>query len=81
MEFKLFFSVYERLTKQSGLELNADKTELMQLGLDTGLAAYDVNYCGSRYQIPYKAKVKICGVLLQRNSASIVDDNVEGVIS
>ena len=72
------FSEYERLTKQSGLELNADKTELMQLGLDTGLAAYEVNYCGSRYQIPYKAKVKINGVLLQKNSASMVDENVEG---
>ena len=44
MSLRALFQEYERLTKMSGLELNADKTELMRIGLNVGECTYNVDY-------------------------------------
>ena len=59
---KLFiFRQYERLTRKSGLELNADKTEI--LSMDTNVARiYNVNYFGLDISLTTLTEIKICGI-------------------
>ena len=54
------FEKYKKLTLRSGLELNADKTEILAL---TGRRlTYDVNYCGQKFAISTVKELKICGM-------------------
>jgi hypothetical protein len=41
---------YEKLTRRSGLELNAEKTELLALNGGKSLT-YDIEYCEQRFDI------------------------------
>jgi len=74
------FKEYERLTRMSGLQLNADKTELMRLGINRAEAEYEVDYLRKTYKIKTQPKVKINGILLQRDRKAMEDENVEEVI-
>jgi hypothetical protein len=56
------FSEYEKLTKVSGLKLNADKTEIYDFGGLQGQTV--VNYCDSSYTIDAVGEIKINGILL-----------------
>jgi exonuclease III len=58
---QLVFSEYERLTNRSGLELNADKTEILNL---TGKDKYVASFWYDRkaYLVPTVQKMKICGL-------------------
>ena len=75
------FSEYERLSRMSGLELNADKTELMLLGRIQNEKSYNVTYLNDRHVIESKDKVKINGILFQRDRTQMEKDNVEIVMS
>ena len=75
------FREYERLTRMSGLELNADKTELMLLGAHPGEKSYDVAYLGRNYNIASSAKIKINGIFFQRDRQQMKNDNVDAVVS
>ena len=76
------FDEYERLTKASGLELNADKTEIMRLrrhnpNNDVAQLNFNVHYCGRTYQIETLPEIKINGIIFQQNVAQVVQVNVE----
>ena len=74
------FTEYERLSKRSGLVLNADKTEIMTLG-GPDEKSYDVLYMGRRYEIKSKPKIKINGISFQKDQDALVTDNVKNAIS
>ena len=44
------FTQYERLTKRSGLELNAEKTEILLMHTDLS-RVYTVQYCGTEVKL------------------------------
>ena len=80
------FDEYSRLTKASGLELNADKTEIMQLrrrNQNEGNFVptnFDVVYCGQMYQLNTSREIKVNGILFQQNTNQAVDANVDNVL-
>ena len=74
-----FFKEYERLTKMSGLELNADKTELLNIGKNAIERRYNVRYLNKRYSIDSLVEVKINGLLLCRNLNDLRERNVASV--
>jgi exonuclease III len=55
------FNEYQRLTKHSGLELNAEKTEILQLNNDR-VNKYEVKYGGKINMIKCVDRIKICGI-------------------
>jgi hypothetical protein len=55
------FEQYEKLTVRSGLELNAEKTEILALNTGRRLT-YDVMYCGQNFTISTVKELKICGM-------------------
>ena len=55
------FEQYEKLTIRSGLELNADKTEILVWNTGRRLT-YDVMYCGQNFAISTVKELKICGM-------------------
>jgi hypothetical protein len=55
------FLEYERLTRKSGLELNADKTEILKLN-NPNNKQYNIKYYGKRFQILTVNRIKICGL-------------------
>jgi exonuclease III len=59
------FKEYERLTRISGLELNADKTEILNLNTENPLPnlTYKVNYLGESYDLVAVRSLKICGLI------------------
>jgi exonuclease III len=58
---KEIFKEYERLTNQSGLELNAEKTEILQLN-NNRINKYRISYKGQSSTINCVDKIKICGI-------------------
>ena len=78
---RLVFKEYERLSKLSGLELNADKTELMQMGFNDENASYEIQYLSKDYKLKASQKVKINGVIFQSDQTRMVEENLENVIA
>ena len=75
------FKEYERLTRTAGLELNADKTELLlvrsrNVNIDQANIRLRVNYCNKRYDLKPSQCVKINGILLQQNELAMKEENV-----
>jgi hypothetical protein len=54
------FEQYEKLTQRSGLELNADKTEILTLNGERSLI-YDIKYLEQKFDIITVRELKICG--------------------
>ena len=76
------FYEYERLTRLSGLELNADKTEIMKSN-STGLNLnenFRINYRNKTFNIAGKTEIKINGILFQQDSAMMADANVDAAM-
>ena len=57
---------YERLTRKSGLELNADKTEILCLHSPI-ITNCNVNYNGDLFQLKTLNEIKICGIWFCNN--------------
>ena len=76
------FNEYQRLTRISGLELNADKTEILKLSANRAdpEEVININYMGSNFGIMCKKEIKINGILLQQDFTRLKDRNVEAVI-
>jgi hypothetical protein len=55
------FKEYQRLTWMSGLELNADKTEILRLS-SSDKCTYNFEYLNSRHTISNVEEIKICGI-------------------
>ena len=78
------FKEYERLTRAAGLELNADKTEILpiisgNLNIDKTALNLSVTYCNKIYQLNVKQKIKINGISLQQDIDTMRNDNVEEI--
>ena len=75
------FNEYNRLTEASGLELNADKTEIMRLnGRNQNETSYAIGYCGGNYVVKSTKEIKINGILFQQNEQLMIDANVNAVV-
>jgi hypothetical protein len=55
------FNEYGRLTERSGLELNAEKTEILRLSNNQEMDL-TINYIGKRITLRTVKKIKICGL-------------------
>jgi hypothetical protein len=55
------FEEYQKLTKYSGLELNAEKTEILRLGTNEQ-KIFSFNYMGVNHSVTNVSKIKICGI-------------------
>ena len=77
------FKEYERLSKLSGLVLNADKTEILKLksaNLPNLLEPpFRINYLGEHYQLRDSPKVKVNGIQLCQKEDDMRNANVEAV--
>lgn len=77
------FNEYNRLTKVSGLELNAEKTEIMRLNrinLDPVRRVelnWNITYLGEQYNLKTCNEIKINGILFQQDEALVTERNVE----
>ncbi len=58
---QMVFNEYEKLTRLSGLELNADKTEILVLNKMTS-EEFIIKYRGETIKITSITKMKICGI-------------------
>ena len=80
------FNEYGRLTRASGLELNADKTEIMQLNRrnlnenDVMELSFDINYCGREYRLKTCKKIKVNGISFQQNLETLKNENVDSAV-
>ena len=74
------FNEYEKLTHNSGLELNADKTEIFRLGKNPIERQYNVRYQDVTHVIATKPCLKINGILFQRDRREMIDANVNAVV-
>ena len=75
------FDEYSRLTKMAGLELNADKTEIMRFaselrGKNFEARLYVVRYLGKNYEILTVKETKINGILFQQDEMEMRNQNV-----
>jgi hypothetical protein len=74
------FQEYERLTKASGLKLNADKTEKFNItsqNVNGALATNNVTYCHTRYLIQAQEDIKINGITFNQNDSEMKITNFE----
>ena len=69
------FNEYERLTRMSGLELNAQKTEIMRLGNEEE-RSYRVQYLNKSFSVTSIPKIKINGIIFHRERVMMEEQNV-----
>ena len=75
------FKEYERLTKLSGLELNADKTEIMKFGNERPVKTYDLTYLGKEHKVTSSEVIKLNGIFFHRDTNEVRRLNVKEAIS
>jgi hypothetical protein len=68
VSIKQIFMEYQRLTNKSGLTLNADKTEILNLYPDSVRKTFEVKYDKRIIKITSIDKIKICGIYFCSNS-------------
>ena len=61
------FDEYDKLTKRSGLELNAEKTEILSLKSEIS-EKFGFKYNKEKYEIESVQKIKICGLYFCSNA-------------
>ena len=77
---KELFREYERLTNKSGLQLNADKTEIMPFSSEGYINQnFDLTYLNERHVVASKKEIKVNGVLLQQDIVAMKESNVDQV--
>ena len=75
------FNEYERLSKKSGLELNADKTEVLRIkSARMKLLKLRIRYLDKDYEIDSCEMSKINGVLIQQDERKMKASNVRAII-
>jgi hypothetical protein len=68
---------YERLTSKSGLELNADKTEILRIGhSNEHEVLLSIKYMGIAYKIRNANQMKISGIYFCNNPVVEYDHNI-----
>ena len=76
------FNEYDRLSRLSGLQLNAEKTELMRLispNVRRLIQPYRINYAGMQHDIESKDEIKINGLYFRQDEGQMRSRNVEAV--
>ena len=79
ISLQALFKEYERLTVLSGLELNAEKTELIKLGSNDP-EVYNVTYKNQNHAISSVDEIKINGILFQREYEPMLKSNVDAAV-
>ena len=79
------FLEYQRLTYQAGLELNAEKTEILpfasaNLNLDKLAMRFQFRYNRTNYNLLAVQETKINGILIQQDERALKDSNLDNVI-
>ena len=69
------FTEYERLSRRSGLELNADKTEIFNF-INSNNVSNNISYLSNSYIINRIDSVKICGIHVSRQPEADYQRNV-----
>ncbi len=65
------------MTRKSGLELNADKTEILRIGhLKEHEVRLSINYMGKYYEIRNVDQMNICGLYFCNDPAVEYDNNI-----
>ena len=64
----------------SGLELNADKTELMRIGINPPNKTYAVMYLNNVYKVTSSESIKLNGIIFHRDAKEVVTRNVRAAI-
>ena len=74
---KAVFTEYESFTKESGLMLNAEKTEMICFNADQSID-YEVNidYLGRQHRVTASDKMKVNGIILLQDKARREEENV-----
>ena len=75
---RALFKEYGRLTNVSGLELNADKTEILRLNGDIE-RTYQVTYLNKTFNLTTTPKIKVNGIVLQRDLEALERENADNV--
>jgi hypothetical protein len=73
---KQIFKEYERLSKASGLILNADKTEI----LDANSQVYSFKYRNESYRVKGKPEVKINGIIFNKDERTMQNKNYDMLV-
>jgi hypothetical protein len=73
------FREYEKLTELSGLELNAEKTEILALK-SKELRKFKVHYLGKPIEITSVAELKICGIWFCKDKDKVYNLNITNKI-
>jgi hypothetical protein len=68
------FLEYQRLTEISGLRLNADKTEI--LNISSNESVHQINYCNETFRITSVKSLKICGIVYSNDYTVEYNNNV-----
>ena len=77
---KAVFKEYESFSEESGLVLNATKTEMLCFNNSrTTDYEIDVDYMGASHKLKASEMIKINGILFQQNLERMKDSNVEHV--
>jgi hypothetical protein len=74
------FTEYARLTRASGLRLNADKTEKYDIyshNIANPAAAIDVNYLGLTHTLRSQQRIKLNGLILECDRAEMQKSNYD----
>lgn len=76
------FNEYSRLTNKSGLELNANKTEIMPFASGGYHEQnFSFEYLNERHEIEAKQEIKVNGIFLQQDKDTMKDSNVGQIIA
>jgi hypothetical protein len=75
------FNTYEAFSKQSGLYLNADKTEILNLKQYTEHETITIQVYDALFNIPCVDKVKICGKTFSDNPVIEYESNISNQIA
>ena len=73
------FHEYEKLSILAGLELNADKTEILNF-TPSNFTSNSLNYLGNQFEIGRVNEVKICGIMISQDPVQEYATNVIGKI-
>ena len=75
------FNEYQLFTLESGLQLNADKTEILMFNARRNAdKTFSVKYLGSEYDVSAKTSIKINGIIFQQDPLRREEANVQKVI-
>jgi hypothetical protein len=70
------FDTYDDFSDISGLKLNVDKTEIINLKTNSSYSSFTINNYSNTYTINALDRIKICGVTFSTNSNIETNENI-----